>query len=388
AEQNIIENLSFHRLNMIISGASTAFVCIAIFSLMFWHAIHLSNPREQIKYVILRISLLIPLYTITSFLSICKPYAYVYITPWLELFQAVALGSFFLLLCEFISRDSQSEIDVFFSAFQAPQKKQNKPSLGGLEWFRKQWIAIFQYPVVALLTSLATDFTQIAGVYCLESGKVYFAHVWLTIITEASVAFAVISVLTFYRALKSHLASHQPLAKLLAFKLIVGLTFLEKYSNKGFQIIFTILQSTNVLKPSSTLSYADVNIGIPNLVICLQMVPISVFFYYAYGVGPYKIKQGDEIHDFGFQEGAIGNYQKVPRVRNISNYQGGVLGMRALVSLFNPMEICRAIKFGFKMAQELGHHDERNKDSGTGIGINMSPESVPLHEQRYGPGDI
>lgn len=119
---------------------------------------------------------------------------------------------------------------------------------------QKKWIAIFQYPVVALLTSLATDFTQVAGVYCLDSNKVYFAHLWvgrnahylphlqwsllmkiyfqLTIITSVSVAIAVMSVLSFYRSLKSHLAGHRPLSKLLAFKLIVGLTFLERVSQK------------------------------------------------------------------------------------------------------------------------------------------------------------
>lgn len=83
----------------------------------------------------MKICILLPLYTVTSFLSICFPRAYTFLAPWLEVFQAVALGSFFLLLCEFISKDSATEIDIFFVAFEAPQKK-GKSHITGLEWFR------------------------------------------------------------------------------------------------------------------------------------------------------------------------------------------------------------------------------------------------------------
>ncbi|KAJ5654692.1 hypothetical protein N7490_001695 [Penicillium lividum] len=229
-------------------------------------------------------------------------------------------------------------------SFKLPQKKRNKTTLTGLAWFRKQWIAIFQYPVVALLTSLVTDFTQVAGVYCLDSDKPYFAHIWLTVITEVSVAFAVISVITFYRTLKSQLASHRPLSKLLAFKLI---------------IIFTVLRSTNVLKSTSTLSYADVNIGIPNLVVCLQMVPFSIFFHYAYNVGPYKLRNQNSSYHPTVQEAAQEFHGKADQLAIPLHYEGGPLGVRAWIGLFNPMEICRAIKFGFYMTQQAGNRDER-----------------------------
>lgn len=83
----------------------------------------------------MKICMLLPLYTVTSFMSICFPKADVYLEPWLEFFQGVALGAFFLLMCEFISSDNQAEVDVFFGAFEVPQKK-NGDRVGGLEWFR------------------------------------------------------------------------------------------------------------------------------------------------------------------------------------------------------------------------------------------------------------
>lgn len=71
---------------------------------------------------ILKICLLIPFYSITSFLSICFPDIYIYTNVWFSYFEAIALATFFLLMCEFIS-DTNSERELFFSALQIQEKK-------------------------------------------------------------------------------------------------------------------------------------------------------------------------------------------------------------------------------------------------------------------------
>jgi hypothetical protein len=38
---------------------------------------------------------------------------------------------------------------------------------------------IFQYPVVALFASLATDITEAASIYCQYVSKPYFAKLWV-----------------------------------------------------------------------------------------------------------------------------------------------------------------------------------------------------------------
>lgn len=73
----------------------------------------------------MRIGTLISAFSIISFLCICFPEAAVYIEPWLHVYEGFALGSFFLLLCDYVSpnRDQQ---DVFFAT-----KKKN-----GIKWFK------------------------------------------------------------------------------------------------------------------------------------------------------------------------------------------------------------------------------------------------------------
>jgi len=83
----------------------------------------------------MRISLLIPFYAIISFICICFPADAVYIEVWLELVQAICLGTFFLLLCEFVS-PSPTHRDVFMAALVVHDKKAPAGRGDGLGWFR------------------------------------------------------------------------------------------------------------------------------------------------------------------------------------------------------------------------------------------------------------
>ncbi len=96
-----------------------------------------SIPYQLTRFLprILKISVVVPFYAIFNFLSVVFPAAQVYLLPWLDFIQAIALGSFFLLLCEFVS-PSEIQRDVFFSAMTVPDKKSGTGTRDGLVWFR------------------------------------------------------------------------------------------------------------------------------------------------------------------------------------------------------------------------------------------------------------
>jgi hypothetical protein len=73
----------------------------------------------------MRISFLITAYAAVSLVSVCRPQAEIYVHPWLDVIEGTALGSFFLLLCEYIS-PHQEQQEVFFAA----KRK------GGVKWFK------------------------------------------------------------------------------------------------------------------------------------------------------------------------------------------------------------------------------------------------------------
>lgn len=231
----------FFTINQIVTGACACFTLISLFILMCRHATHLSRPSEQLN--IMRICCYLPLFAIGCFLEVSFPNAYMYINPWLDVVQAVALCNFFLLMCHFVS-PSDSHREVFFAGLKVPQKKKKAgwrgrgrgaggldpepevqdEAINGLEWYRKMWLLIFQYPAVQALVGIFTAITESQGVYCLVSSKTYFAHLWMDIVHNVSLTMAIIACLKMYGALKTQLAHHKPLAKLAAFKLLVGIT--------------------------------------------------------------------------------------------------------------------------------------------------------------------
>jgi hypothetical protein len=65
------------------------------------------------------------MYALVSFLCVCFPSVQVYIHPWLDVVEGTSLGSFFLLLCEYIS-PAYTQQEAFFTA----KRK------GGKKWFK------------------------------------------------------------------------------------------------------------------------------------------------------------------------------------------------------------------------------------------------------------
>jgi hypothetical protein len=97
---------------------------------------------------------------IIAFLSIIRPESYVYLSPWLDVVESIAMGSFFLLLCEFVS-ESRAGRNVFFVALVVANKKAPNGQRGGLRWYRVCSLSIIyleqRQRVDALLETLSHD---------------------------------------------------------------------------------------------------------------------------------------------------------------------------------------------------------------------------------------
>ena len=83
------------------------------------------------------------------------------------------------------------------------------------------------------------------------------------------------------------------------------------------------------MKTSDTLTYADIKIGIPNLVRCVEMVPLAFVMAWSYPVKDYVYRRDAEAHQ-------------------PTSYQGGFLGFRAILGMFDPTDtvvgVVRAVK--------------------------------------------
>lgn len=80
--------------------------------------------------------------------------------------------------------------------------------------------------------------------------------------------------------------------------------------------------------------------GIPSMLLCIEMVPISLLSVYAYNAGPYFIRQprNDDSAREELQQAGV-----------LRMYQGGFLGWRALVAILDPKETLQATLFAVKL---------------------------------------
>lgn len=74
-------------------------------------------------------------------------------------------------------------------------------------------------------------------------------------------------------------------------------------------------------------------VGIPSLVVMLELVGFSILFHFAYPITPYDLSVDSQAHD-----GA--------------HYQGGPLGIKALVQIIDPTEFIVSTKFMFTMKKK------------------------------------
>lgn len=91
---------------------------------------------------------------------------------------------------------------------------------------------------------------------------------------------------------------------------------------------------------------------------CIEMVPFSVFFHYAYTVKPYILPKSSHQGATQYipltkQPRSESQGEPMPEEPAIRSYQAGPLGVRAWIAVISPMEVLRGIAFAFKMAKEL-----------------------------------
>ncbi|MCJ1398275.1 hypothetical protein MMC11_001472 [Xylographa trunciseda] len=304
-------SLTFNQLCIYIAGPCMGIACLISFGLMILHATHLSNPAEQIK--IIRITALIPIFAIIQFANIYLGTSAIYLLPWMNVFESMALITFLLLICVYLSPNVKSQSGYYTVH---GQKFTGGGDTSGEALARSQKVRRLacQYIAVATLVAIVTDITQATGIFCSNSNSVHFAHIWLTIIRALSAAVAILAIVKFTLAQKRNLSRHRITLKLVALKLIVFLNLLQTMAFSFAGARFT---------PSAKFSYLDLTISLPAAIYCFEMVMFSALFHLAYSFQPYVVKQ---THN--------------------SSYQGGVFGIFGIGAAFNPVDIVREIVDG------------------------------------------
>ncbi|KAK4502596.1 hypothetical protein PRZ48_006022 [Zasmidium cellare] len=345
-EDPLWHDFTFHHFGLLLCAIFGLISVVVSLWLIAMHALHYLRPNEQ-KHII-RILFMIPVYSIVSFLSYMFYRKAVYFEVLRDCYEAFAISSFFSLLCYYIAPDLHEQkeyfrgikpVNWFLGVFwlQKCTGGENKGPFrkprSGLTWFNVIWAGIFQYCFVRVFFTIVSVISEAFGRYCEASLSPEYAHIWVLAFECVSVTVAMFMVIQFYIQLKDDLSEHKPFLKVLSIKLVIFFSFWQT-------IVISFLSSgSGPLQPTKKLAYQDIKIGIPSVLLCIEMAAFSVMHIFAYPWKPYSVKHMSTDPLMAPGSGYSGG---APR------YQGGRLGLKAILDAANPWDIIKALARGFR----------------------------------------
>lgn len=179
------------------------------------------------------------------------------------------------------------------------------------------------------------------------------------VIEGGCVTIAMYLLIQFYVQLKVDLAEHRPLLKISAIKLVIFLSFWQN-------LLISFLTSSGAIKPSRTLATPDIKVGVPSMLLCIEMAIFSIFHLWAFPWQVYDIKRSSIVAS----ESAPG-FLPDPKTA----YQGGRLGIKALADAFNPWDIVKATGRAFRWIVVRRRHrmEDHSYHKSTTPGVGLEP---------------
>ncbi|KAH6900586.1 putative DUF300 domain protein [Thelonectria olida] len=380
-QENLVGNLTFNELARLLGGIGTAVSVFASLYLIFRHALSYTKPGEQRQ--IIRIIAMVPIYAFSSYLQICFYTHAIYIEALSSLYEAVALAAFFSLICHYVAPNLHSQKNFFremtpikpwigpvgwLSRCTGGQRGIFRTPRSGLTWFNVIWVCVYQYCFVRTIMTFVSIITEAAGRYCESSNSPAFAHIWVTIIELISLTIAMLHLIQFYLQLKEPLAEYKPLTKFIAIKLVVFLSLVQT------SIISLATSNVDTSDSKSKLANGDIKVGIPNLLLCVEMAFFSIFHLYAFPHQPYH--PGAKPTFYPAPDASTGGPYTENKAQSPS---GGFLGFGAIWDAINVWDFFKAI--GRSLRWVFVGRKTRQKD----VSYQSSQTDLPIHH-RHGSG--
>ncbi|OHE94716.1 hypothetical protein CORC01_09933 [Colletotrichum orchidophilum] len=286
--------LTFHDLALIIAGSCTIIAICLSFYLVFMHSINYTKPREQRQ--IIRILFMVPIYAASSFLQLWYYWHAVYFQLISDCYEAFAIASFFSLLCHYLAPDVHTQKEYFrnlypikpwvwplnwFAKCCGGERGPWRIPKSGLTWFNVIWVGVYHYVFIRVAMTVTAVVTQYFHRYCESSNNPVFAHIWVISINCVAVTIAMYSVIQFYVQMREPLKEHSPFLKVLAIKLVVFFSFWQ------VTCISLATSTLDLVHPNEVLAYPDIKVGIPALLLCIEMALFAALHLWAFPYTPY-----------------------------------------------------------------------------------------------------
>ncbi|XP_031491879.1 protein LAZ1 isoform X1 [Nymphaea colorata] len=269
--------------------------------LVFEHLSAYKNPEEQ-KFLI-GVILMVPCYSIESFISLVNPSISVDIEILRDCYEAFAMYCFGRYLTACLGGEertirfmkSQGRLSAKTPLLEQGYEKGYVKHPFPMKYFLKPWklgqwfyqvikFGIVQYMIIKSFTAVLAVVLEAFGVYCEGEFNLRCGYIYMAIVLNFSQSWALYCLVQFYTVTKDELAHIKPLPKFLMFKSIVFLTWWQG-------VAIAILYALGLFK-SPIAQSLQFKSSVQDFIICIEMGVASVIHLYVYPAKPY-VMMGD-----------------------------------------------------------------------------------------------
>lgn len=202
-----------------------------------------------------------------------------------DCYEAFVINTFFCLLIEYTGGYQKTK-----ETFAKHEKVKLIIPLNCIEVRPKRGLLrtlkriTLQYVVIRPVCAIAAVILQSVNIYCPGNWNFSRGYIYLTFILFCSVTAAMYALIMFYTMAKDEMAEYKPIGKFLSVKAVIFLSFWQS-------IVVAGLVSIDALKATSGWTTDNISDGVQNVLICGEMVIISIVHIFVFSHKPY-IKEG------------------------------------------------------------------------------------------------
>jgi hypothetical protein len=256
------------------------------------HFFHKSHHASQKR--IMRIIAMVPVYAVTSWISILFFESAVYMDFIKSCFEAYVIYCFLLLLTKYLGgHRGVEEVILIQEYINLPLPFcciKLRPNTKWVWYFKT---GLLQYTWISPLCAGIAVVLNLAGVYA--NGQWIFnrGYPYITIIINISQTLALYSLVAFYTNTKNELRPFKPLPKFIVIKLIVFFIFWQTILMSGLAALHilrnTSCEATNTYCNGSTTGFTveQEKILLENILICVEMFFFAIAHHWIFSWRPY-----------------------------------------------------------------------------------------------------
>ena len=292
-----------------LSGSFALCSLIMTSYLIFRHVKHWTDPIGQRSIV--RILLMVPIYSVVSWLAIIFGDYALYFTFVRDCYEPYVFYQFFCLLVHYLQVEQSPDS---FSLQAAEESVVLEPgeiighfgetSLAvpfccltyqpGIRSFMHIKRCSLQYVFIKPVCSAIAILLQMLGLYHAGSLSTQYGYFWIAAILNVSAAISVYFIFLFYDLIKKHIIAYNPLMKLISIKILIFFVFWQG-------IAVAILYHFHIIPAFFGWSVERSSETVQNMLICTEMAALSFFNLHAFSYITYRTLPGEHTLDIALQ---------------------------------------------------------------------------------------